>query len=184
MTRLRPLTRHPHDDGHRPVPLCRIVLLGLLVSPCAARAQWLPPPVTAERRVAATETHPHSPTYWVEGAVVGGAVLGSTATVLVFEVCGDADGGCDVGDALLFSTAAYLLGGTIGSLVGGAFSAPHPRPFRGHPAHSAAIGASVAALWSFGLLAGACLNGCRDDEVVLIVTTMAFGALAGLLLGL
>lgn len=165
----------------------RAVRVAMLGSLCVSRplvAQWWPPPVAAASDVVATQHHPHSPTYWLEGATIGLTVFGATASVIGAAVCADVDSRCDAGDVLVFTGFGALLGGTMGGLIGGVFPASHPRPLRGHPARSAGIGAAAAAAWSFGLLARACLNGCRDDEVVLIVSTTAVGALAGLLLGL
>jgi len=159
-------------------------LSALLCTSHPLAAQWLPAPVAAVRGVVGTQHHPHSPTYWLEGATLGLTVLGATASVIAAEFCGDTDSRCDAANVLAFTGFGALLGGTIGGLIGGAFPASHPRPLRGHPARSAGIGAAAAAVWGFGLLAGACLNGCRDDEAVLIVSTITVGALAGLLLGL
>jgi len=159
-------------------------LLGLLGVCRPIAAQWLPTsvaaPVTAQER----RERPHPPTYWFEGAVIGGAAMGFTVVTIAAALCADADNSCEPGTVALGGLAGALLGGTIGALVGGASTAPHPRPLRGHPARAAAIGAAVGAVWSLGVLGRFCATGCTAPVLAFGVSTTAVSALAGLLVGL
>jgi hypothetical protein len=128
----------------------------------------------------------YRPTYWVEGATIGAAIVGTTGAWIAYEFgCkfSDLESDCATGRVLGAGAVGGLLGGIAGGLFGGAFSAPKPRPLRGHPVRSTVIGAGAGALWSFGLFWQFCLNGCRSEEVVVGVSTTGVGALAGLLIG-
>ena len=157
--------------------------LAFVCPPACATGQQLPTAL----RAAATDSeriHRHLPaTYWVEGATIGAAIVGTTGAWIGHEFSCDSDSGCSTADVVVGGLVSGLAGGIVGGLIGGAFSAPHPRPFRGHPVQAAITGAAFGALWSFGLLLQGCTGGCGSEEVVFGVSTTAIGALAGFLLG-
>jgi hypothetical protein len=125
--------------------------------------------------------HTYPPTYYVEGAVVGAGVLATTGAWLGAGLCDSAD--C-TGATVTFALLTGVVGGVAGALVGGAFTAPHPRPLRGRPAKAALVGTVAGAMWGFGLFTHFCLNGCNPSEVRFGISTAAVGAIAGLLVGL
>ena len=54
---------------------------------------------------------------------------------------------------------------------------------RGQAVKTALIGGGAGALWGFGVFSQFCLNGCHSEDVVMGISTMAVGALAGLIVG-
>jgi hypothetical protein len=162
------------------------VTLPLLYEPALAvaqrRAEFLALP--SDSRTSIQQVY--RPTYWVEGATIGAAIVGTTAAWIAYELgCefSDVQSDCNASRIVASGAVGSLVGGIAGGLIGGAFSAPKSHPLRGHPVRSTAIGAVAGSLWSFGLFWQFCLNGCRSEEVVLGVSTTGVGALAGLLVG-
>lgn len=161
--------------------------LGLLVgAPADVVGQWRRDDIwqASRRQVPTKPVIP--PTHWVEGAVIGAAIVGTTAAIGAYELgCEFADdrSWCNPGTVLLGGALGGVLGGIVGGLVGGRFPAKHPRPLKGYPQRTALIGAMAGALWSFGLVFQGCSNGCHSEEVVLGVSTTGAGALAGFLIG-
>jgi hypothetical protein len=148
-------------------------------------AQRQPPFLVGPRDSLPVAQRTYPPTYWMEGAVIGAAVAGTTLGWIFYEVCGydEAGSGCDAGNLLLGVGVGAVFGGVVGGLIGGAFTAPHAHPLRGHPVKAAGMGAAAAALWSFGVFSQFCTNGCSAPEVRFGLTTVAIGAMAGWLVG-
>ncbi len=67
------------------------------------------------------------PTYWKEGAIAGGIVVGLLGAVAGGGLCAysDQNRNC-TGATLLGAVGGGLLGGTIGALIGGQFSRGDP----------------------------------------------------------
>ena len=131
------------------------------------------------------QVHSH-PSYWLEGATIGAAVVGTTGAWVTYEFgChfSDLRSDCKATKVLAGGVLSGVVGGIAGGLVGGAFSAPKPRPLQGHPVRTTLIGAGAGALSGFGLFSRFCANGCRSEEIVLGFSTTTAGALAGLLIG-
>jgi hypothetical protein len=126
------------------------------------------------------------PSYWLEGATIGAAVVGTTGALAFYELgCefSEFSEDCSFGTVLGGALLGAAVGGTVGALIGGNIPAPRERPLRGQQRTAALVGAGAGALWSFGLFFQLCANGCRSEEVVLGLSTTAAGALAGLLVG-
>jgi hypothetical protein len=106
-----------------------LVLLGVLVGFAAQAsaqvAELRPAPSVLFRAEPTPEAQVDSlnipPTYWKEGALVGGAILGVTGAVLMHGLCGmdgpDNCGGALIGGAIL----GFFLGAIPGALIGGQF---------------------------------------------------------------
>ena len=66
------------------------------------------------------------PTYWVEGALIGGATLGVLAGVVAGGFCADPDsnttGGPCWDNVLLGTVFGFAVGGSVGALIGGQFN--------------------------------------------------------------
>ena len=160
--------------------------LALLCDPASVAAQRHAAYLVRVRDSTRAAQQVYRPTYWVEGATVGAAIVGTTGAWIAYEFrCEFSENppDCAVGPILATGVLGALLGGTVGGLIGGAFPAAKTRPLQGHPVRSTAIGTAAGALWSFGLFWQFCLNGCRSDEVAFGLSTTAVGALAGLLVG-
>jgi hypothetical protein len=158
----------------------------LLAIPALLPAQRLTPYTWLRPGRAQTPQVRSQPSYWLEGATIGAAVVGTTGAWAAYELgChfSDVSSDCKATKILAGGLVGGLAGGIVGGLVGGAFSAPRPRPLRSHPVRTTLIGAGAGALWGFGLFSQFCTNGCRSEEVALGFSTTGAGALAGLLIG-
>ena len=141
---------------------------------------WLRPGLSQPIQV------PSHPSYWLEGATIGAAVVGTTGAWVTYELSchfSDVRSDCKATKVLVGGVLSGVVGGIAGGLVGGAFSAPRPHPLQGHPVRTTLIGAGAGALWGFGLFSRFCANGCRSEEIGLGLSTTTAGALAGLLIG-
>jgi hypothetical protein len=71
-------------------------------------------------------------TYWLEGALISGAIIGLGAAALAGAACSDKDSGGDDGpcwdNVLLGAAVGFGAGGSLGALVGGLFSKGKPEP--------------------------------------------------------
>jgi hypothetical protein len=70
-------------------------------------------------RLALPDTLTLRPTYWIEGAIIGGAVLGVATFVLGYLICPLAEDGNCVAEAARGGTLMAFVGGMIGALIGG-----------------------------------------------------------------
>jgi hypothetical protein len=163
----------------RPSGPAAIAICVILARPAAICAQRLPLRF-APHSITATDSAPViSPTYWVEGATIGAAVVGTTTVLLAAGLCNSSDSGsCRPGLYVGAAALGGVAGAGFGGLVGGLFRAPHSRPLRGHPVQGALIGAASGAMWGIGLLChGAGVRCASDLTVGLSFATV--GALAG-----
>jgi hypothetical protein len=64
------------------------------------------------------------PTYWKEGALIGGVVTGAGLAFLVNGLCRSSDTSDDCGGAL---TAGFLVGGVLGGLAGALVGGQFPK---------------------------------------------------------
>jgi hypothetical protein len=133
------LTRH----------LGRIPVLAILILavPAAGRAQGGPPrPAASALRsvetasvlrpslasiLADTVPRPHRPTYWLEGALVGGALAGIALARFAWSVCSDPDSGASGpcwDNTLLGALVGVASGGTLGALAGGLIEKSKAQP--------------------------------------------------------
>jgi hypothetical protein len=157
-----------------------VSLLFLLGVPIASHAQRLPesPPAfggTADPVASSSQT------YWRDGALIGGALVASTAVYVAFLWCSDSDSssGCSARNYLVSGAFGATIGVATGALVGSLFTAPSRRPLQGHPVRAAIIGSAVGALWIAGLCHGVS-DGCGSDETRFLLSFTAIGAVAGL----
>ena len=164
------------------------VLLALVVAlgcPSGGAAQRLPERIDPIRPPAADSVRVYAPSYWVEGATIGAAVLGATTVFVAAGFCGLDESGSPRGFGTYAASAAIggVVGAGLGALVGGMFDAPHARPLRGHPERAALIGAVGGAVWSVGFLCHGLRDGCGRGEPVFGISLSLAGALAGWLVG-
>jgi hypothetical protein len=165
----------------KPSALSVLLVASLAILPQPAQGQR----IASLTHFAAPEppTRRYSPTYWVEGAVIGAGVLATTGVWIRGVLCDIEASDCG-GAAITSALVAGGLGAIAGALVGGSIRAAHQRPMRGHVAKAVLLGATAGALWGFGVFPRFCLNGCSSGEVALGVSSAAVGALAGLVVGL
>jgi hypothetical protein len=155
------------------------LVVTLVILPQASQGQRIaslthfPPPDSTVRHYPAT--------YWVEGAVIGTGLLAPTGAVLWGGLCESSD--C-TSAAITGALITGAIGAAAGALVGGMFSAPHPRPLRGHAVQAALVGTLAGAMWGFGVFTHFCADGCNPREVRFGISIAAVGALAGLVVGL
>jgi hypothetical protein len=94
---------------------------------------------TLDQEIAA-RFHPGEPdsvrkikkTYWVEGALIGGATVGVLFAALAGGFCGDSDsntaGGPCWDNVLLGALVGFGTGGSLGALIGGQFNKAEENP--------------------------------------------------------
>jgi hypothetical protein len=100
----------------------RTVMLLEVASPRYLPVRPSPPSMTERLTLALPESAVRRSTYWVEGGIIGGVVLGLGTFVLVNTICNDLaeDGNC-VAEAAGAGAIMAFGGGVIGALIGGAF---------------------------------------------------------------
>lgn len=162
-----------------------LALVAVLCCASEGAAQRLPERLRPIRPPAADSVRVYAPSYWVEGATFGAAVLGATTVFVAAGFCEFGDAGAPCRPSTYAASAAIggVVGAGLGALVGGMFDAPHARPLRGHPGRAALIGAVGGAVWSVGFLCHGLGDGCGRDEPVFGISVSLAGALAGWLVG-
>lgn len=132
-----------------------------------------------------TTAHQYQPSYWVEGGVMAGVMLGATAGGFVYGFC-DSDSNCQNrgAAAIVAGLGGAAIGFGVGALVGGVFPASHPRPLKGHPGKGLLVGTAAGALTTFGLVSQGCLDGCSGTEVGYDFLFTLISGTTGMLLGL
>jgi hypothetical protein len=95
-------------------------------APTVSFARWTPAPLAG--LPADTTPRRYPPTYWKEGALVGGTVSALLFGMFVAGLCanGDAGSGSCVGNTVFAVVMGGSIGGGIGALVGGLFPKPEP----------------------------------------------------------
>jgi hypothetical protein len=95
----------------------------------AASVLFAPVRPNHERMSILADTTPRRirPTYWKEGAIVGGLTLGILGAVFGAGICAysETEGNC-TGATLLGLFGGVLTGGTLGALIGGQFPKASP----------------------------------------------------------
>jgi hypothetical protein len=154
---------------------------GLLARPVPGWAHRIASRFEAARVPAPDSARRYAPTYWVEGATIGAAVLATTGAFLAAAWCDLDESGESCGPAAYLGgvTLGGVVGAGAGALVGGLFDAPRPRPLRGHAVRAALIGAVSGAAWSVGFLCHGLAHGCGREEARFGISSSAVGALAG-----
>lgn len=174
---LRLCTSHRSLPAHRVAPAA-FVLFAILGSafvrplraqsplggPRLEQAVMPAPPFEPLRAIADAPRgkYPHSPSYWVEGGVFGGLLLGTTSAAIVHGLC---DTGDCMGDTIKAGLLMTTIGFGAGALVDGAIPAKHPHPLEGHPLKGLLVGTAAGALTTFGIFSQGCLAGCSSREV-------------------
>lgn len=115
---------------------CVLALLLMLVAGTALEAQLAPGGSVAFKSVpferfgmAPPDTQPMriKPTYWKQGALIGGAIGGLMGLLVAAAWCGDGDGGTGRGCAANIALGTLVVGGTgmaLGAFIGSAFPKP------------------------------------------------------------
>jgi hypothetical protein len=115
--------------------VCCTALAGLLVAaPLDAQRlapALLTPPATSTPRPSLFPAPTAAPSYWLEGAVLGGVLTGGLGASLGDAFCRDSDSGGSGRHCLLRALEGFMFGAipgfTIGGLIGGALpKAPSP----------------------------------------------------------
>jgi hypothetical protein len=124
-------------------PLLRVAAaLGLmgLAAITPLQAQELPRSFTSLRYVETGDTATPFPppieladstgerTYWLEGALIGGTIVGVLLAAFAGAACSDTDSGAGTGpcwdNVLLGAVVGFGTGGSAGALIGGQFKKP------------------------------------------------------------
>ena len=116
----QPRREDPASDLHRSVVLLEV----------ASPRYYPPSPETASTHqwveLALSDTLTRRPTHWMEGAIVGGAVVGVGTFGLVLTICEDQAETTDcLGSAALNGAIGAFAGAVIGALIGGGIE-KHP----------------------------------------------------------
>ena len=106
-----PLGLPRHGDG---AGAALLVLWCILCAPSAGAAQRLPERLQPIRPPTVDSVRRYSPSYWVEGAAIGAAVLGATTVFVAAGLCEFGDGGTPCRPGVYVASAA--VGGAVWSV--------------------------------------------------------------------